>query len=263
MENGTDKVEFDLIAPVYDETRRPPSVEELDAVVRALTGTRRVLEAGVGTGRYSAPLAAKGFEMTGIDISMEMMKIASKKGLTRLIRADLHHLPFKDESFDASLIIHVLQLVPDPFLALTELARVASVKVVAILPERRWSDGSTTREEFRKRYREIAAEMGYEIRPRTRYWENSEKVLDSLPPAQLTMVEETIDVAQLRERWGKDARAFGGFITVPPEVHTKIMERLRAERGSRRAPDATRVRKLRVATWNARDLRASIQGLKH
>jgi len=227
-------------------------------VVRALDEAKRVLEVGVGTGRYSVPLTERGFEMTGLDISLEMMKLARSKGLTRLVQGDLHQLPFKDGSFDASLIIHVLQLVPDPFLALCELARVTSGKVVALLPERP-SFASQERESFRKRYREIAAELGYEIRPRTRYWENMEKVLVALPPNQIAIVEETVDADKTRERWRSGMRSFGGFITVPPEVHEKIVARLREERGVEGPRVHTRVRRMRVATWIAPRLLASIR----
>jgi ubiquinone/menaquinone biosynthesis C-methylase UbiE len=258
MQSNRDPAEFDLIAPVYDATRRPPSEEEFQAVAQALSGTKRVLEAGVGTGRFSAPLAAKGFEMTGIDISMEMMKLARSKGLTRLFLADLHHLPFRDGSFEASLIIHVLHLIPDPALALGELARVSSDRVVAVVPDRRASDGIQRREEIRKRYREIAAEMGYEIHPRTRYWESSEKVLETLPPDHVTVIEEQVDVDQVRERWTRDMRAFGGLITVPPEVHERIVERIRAERKAEGRPARPHLRRLRVASWNARDLRSMV-----
>ena len=44
------EVEFDRIAPVYDETRQPPSEQELEALVGLLNGCRTVLDAGVGPG---------------------------------------------------------------------------------------------------------------------------------------------------------------------------------------------------------------------
>jgi ubiquinone/menaquinone biosynthesis C-methylase UbiE len=261
MEEKEHEAEFDLVAPVYDSTRTPPSEQELETVVKALDGARRVLEVGVGTGRYSVPLAARGFEMTGLDISVEMMKLAHSKGLTRLIQGDLHFLPIKDKSFDASLIIHVLQLIPDPYPALRELARVTRGDVIALFPDRP-SFASQDREKFRKRYREIAAEMGYEIRPRTRYWENTEKVLEEMPPDSVKVVEETVDADQLRERWRSGMRTFGGFITVPPEVHAKIMERLREERGTTEGRPHTRVRRIRVAAWNAPKLLTSLPTLR-
>jgi ubiquinone/menaquinone biosynthesis C-methylase UbiE len=49
----------------------------------------------------------------GIDISRKMMSKARQKGVENLILADAHNIPFKDRSFDASIIIHVLHLIPD------------------------------------------------------------------------------------------------------------------------------------------------------
>jgi SAM-dependent methyltransferase len=40
------------------------------------------------------------------------------------IRADAQHLPFRDESFDAVVSIAMLQLIPDPAVALAEMVRV-------------------------------------------------------------------------------------------------------------------------------------------
>lgn len=251
--------EFDLIAPVYDATRRAPSAEELSGVVKALKGSKTVLEAGVGTGRYSVPLKKEGFGMTGIDISIEMMRLARSKGLKRLILADLHRLPFDDGTFDASLIIHVLQLIPEPTLALRELARVASDRVVAVLPEHGWLNRPQNRESFRKRYSEIAAELGYEVKPRVRYWENAEKILTLIPPDETSLVEETVDEQEFRERWGAESRTFGGLITVPPEVHEKILKRLRAERGTENPPARPHVRKIRIARWNSAELRRALE----
>ena len=251
--------EFDLIAPVYDATRRSPSVEELGGVMMALKGSKTVLEAGVGTGRYSVPLKKEGFEMTGIDISVEMMRLARSKGLERLILADLHRMPFEDSAFDSSLIIHVLQLIPDPALALRELARVSSDRVVAVLPEHGRLHGRSNRESFRRRYSEIAAELGYDIKPRVRFWENTEKVLELAPPDEMSFVEEPVDEREFRERWGTESRTFGGLITIPPEVHEKILKRLRKERGIESPPSRPHVRKMRIAVWNSAGLRSALE----
>jgi SAM-dependent methyltransferase len=240
--------EFDHVAPVYDATRRPPTEAEFAAVREALDGARSVLEVGVGTGRYSVPLGQAGFRMTGIDLSTEMMRLARGKGVERLVKGDLHRLPFRDASFDAGLIVHVLQLIPDPFAALGELLRVARSEVVAVFPERTPFSGGDLHG-FRKRYRELAAERGIELPPRPRYWENGKKLLEAVPPASLRRVEEPPrSDPEVRRAWS-DLRAFGGFAGVPEEVHNQILEQIRAERGPRPGPDARRLRVLQVATW--------------
>lgn len=247
--------EFDQIAPVYDETRGPPPEVELEAVVQALLGKKRVLEAGVGTGRYAARLQDRGHEMTGVDISREMMRRAREKGVSRLLLGDVHHLPFRDGTFDASMMVHVLQLLPDPAPALRELGRVATSAVVSILPDHGDRERGGGRK-FRTRYRELAAQMGYPLPERpARFWENSQKVLQLVTPKTVQELEFTVerDPARAERRW-KDARTFGGLISVPPEVHEKIIAELRKEFAVPDGPWAQRQRKVKIVTWDPAEI---------
>lgn len=157
------RVEFDDIAPFYDETRPAPVPAELDAISDLLGACRTVLDAGIGTGRFAVPLSKRGFEMIGIDLSIEMMRRAQGKGIRSLVRADLQRLPFQDRSIDAAFMAHVLQLLPDPWPALRELGRVARRTVVVALPEWNEGRGAGDRIRMRSRYREIAAELGYSL----------------------------------------------------------------------------------------------------
>lgn len=43
----------------------------------------RVLELGCGTGRFTALLAADGYEVTGLDLSEAMIKVAKKKAFRK------------------------------------------------------------------------------------------------------------------------------------------------------------------------------------
>lgn len=247
--------EFDLIAPVYDETRGPPAAEELEGILDALRDCHDVLEAGVGTGRYASRVEAAGHRVTGIDISKEMMRRARDKGVERLLLADVHRLPFPDRTFDAGLMVHVLQLLPDPAGPLAELGRVSQRAVVALLPEHGgWAGGGGRR--FRERYREVAQEMGYTLPARApRFWENSEKVVKLVAPRTLTVLEFTVprDPERAERRW-RDARTFGGLIHIPPEVHERIIRQLRTEFSTPDGPWAERKRTVRVATWDPGEL---------
>lgn len=250
--------EFDLIAPVSDATRRPPSDAELAAVLEALGPTKDLLEAGVGTGRFAVPLGERGLKVTGIDISLEMMRRAREKGVERLIRADLHHLPFPDRSFEGSLIIHVLQLIPEPLPALAELGRVSRQRVVAVFPDHgRWGREGE-RSGFRQLYREIAKEKGIVLPERRRYWENANKLLEAVPPDHLSQVSETLPRDVDREKAWADMRAFGGLISVPEEVHKEIVAEIRKRRGDRPPSEAWRTRNLKVAWWDAATLPARV-----
>jgi SAM-dependent methyltransferase len=240
--------EFDREASIYDETRAPPAPEELRAVLHALEGCPRVLEGGVGTGRFSVPLSEQGHQMTGVDISREMMRRARQKGLGALVLGSLYRLPFREASFDASLLVHVLQLLPDPFSPLRELARVSRQRVVAVFPDRGGREGMGR---FRERYRQYAEELGYPLPPRPRYWENGQKLLAAVPPAGLERVELPRDPGSLQSRL--ERRQAFGFSGVPPEVHAKILDRLQQERGGERTDRPPR-RTVHVAWWEARTL---------
>ncbi len=110
---------YDRVANIYDSTRGfSPEAERdvgdgLAAILRE-NGVRSVFEAGVGTGRIAVPLAARGFQVTGIDISMEMLRtLRTKRSDIRVLLAESTALPFRADSFDAAIFSHILHLVPN------------------------------------------------------------------------------------------------------------------------------------------------------
>jgi ubiquinone/menaquinone biosynthesis C-methylase UbiE len=112
---------FDRVADVYDATRGfSPAVEA--AIGEGLTGILRanapapcVLEVGVGSGRIAVPLAARGIRVTGLDISTRMLqRLRSKRRDIDVVRAEGSTPPFRPNSFDAAIFVHILHLVPDP-----------------------------------------------------------------------------------------------------------------------------------------------------
>jgi ubiquinone/menaquinone biosynthesis C-methylase UbiE len=95
-----------------------------------------VLDAGMGPGRLLEELDRRGFEVSGGDVSDEMVARARERvptAASRLVRADLEALPFPDESFDAVVATGVLEYVPDLPQALHELARVLRPGGVAVV----------------------------------------------------------------------------------------------------------------------------------
>jgi ubiquinone/menaquinone biosynthesis C-methylase UbiE len=119
------------LAGEYDATRAIPGGGEaavpglLAERIRAL-GVRRLLEIGVGTGRFSVPLAAAGIPVTGLDRSPEMLAVLrAKEGGRRLpaVRGDALALPFR-RAFDGVLFSHFLHLVDDRAALAAELRRV-------------------------------------------------------------------------------------------------------------------------------------------
>lgn len=126
---------FDAEAPRYDAAYDQPTTPggyalrtRLDAVLRALDRSPgEVLDVGTGPGRLCAELAGRGWTISGIDRSSEMIARARARvpaAAHRLLEGDLRRLPFADGSFDAVVASGVLEYVPERAAALTELARV-------------------------------------------------------------------------------------------------------------------------------------------
>jgi len=88
------------------------------------------LDVGSGPGSVTASLAeAAGPDglALGVDISLPMLTraVRSEAGpQVGFLRADAQRLPLRDQTVDAVVSIAVLQLIPDPFAALSEIARV-------------------------------------------------------------------------------------------------------------------------------------------
>lgn len=123
--------------------RRAFSVEAA-AVVRAagdLTG-RRVLDAGCGTGRFSAALLNRCAAVVGVDPDPGMLRLARARTTGGCIRAAADHAPFPDGSFDLTLAVTVLEFVADPSAAVAELARVTRgdgrIVIGALNPHSPW-----------------------------------------------------------------------------------------------------------------------------
>jgi len=63
-----------------------------------------VLDLACGTGRHSIPLSKAGYDMVGLDVSLNLLKIAKNRWRNvQLIKGDMRCLPFKAGSFLASV----------------------------------------------------------------------------------------------------------------------------------------------------------------
>ncbi len=88
-----------------------------------------ILEVGVGTG-LSLPLYPKDVQVTGIDISHDMLaKAARKVQHHRLSNVSLHNMnalamSFADNTFDKVIASHAITVVAEPLRALHEIIRV-------------------------------------------------------------------------------------------------------------------------------------------
>jgi demethylmenaquinone methyltransferase/2-methoxy-6-polyprenyl-1,4-benzoquinol methylase len=85
-----------------------------------------VLDVATGTGLVAAELVRRGFPVTGVDQSAEMLSRARTRFGERveLVEASADSLPFDDASFDHLTFTYLLRYVDDPGATLRELGRV-------------------------------------------------------------------------------------------------------------------------------------------
>jgi ubiquinone/menaquinone biosynthesis C-methylase UbiE len=91
--------------------------------------SKKILEVGAGTGRFSTLLANRGHDVTCLDQSEEMLDIIKAKSKKRnlnisLIKGDAFKLPFEDNTFDSCFSIRVLWHFSNPEDLIKEMIRV-------------------------------------------------------------------------------------------------------------------------------------------
>ncbi|MBE0447612.1 MAG: methyltransferase domain-containing protein [Actinobacteria bacterium] len=101
----------------------------------------KILDIGCGTGNYTIELARRGHQVIGIDSSPTMISIAERKNFNqtskyppKILPYDLNQsLPFRSESFDAIISVHVLYILPDHERFLVELRRIARKPSIVVV----------------------------------------------------------------------------------------------------------------------------------
>ena len=95
----------------YDKSPRMNKIQK-EMIQRALdfipTYSKKILDAGCGTGIGMELLLEKGYEVRGVDLSPHMIKIALDKELD-VDLCDLRKTSFPNKSFDAILSISAIQ----------------------------------------------------------------------------------------------------------------------------------------------------------
>ena len=121
---------FAPIGPSYDRVGAALSLGQ-DPLWRRFLVSRlprggRVLDVATGTGLVAAELIRRGFEVTGVDQSAEMLDVARRRfdDKVELVEASADSLPFANDTFDHLTVTYLLRYVDDPGATLAELARV-------------------------------------------------------------------------------------------------------------------------------------------
>lgn len=97
-----------------------------------LTG-RTMLDVGTGTGLFAEAFAARGLEVSGIDVNAELLTAARQHVPSgHFQEAPMEQLPFPDQSFDLVFMGLVLHEADDALVALREARRVARQRVAVL-----------------------------------------------------------------------------------------------------------------------------------
>ncbi|MCJ7668368.1 MAG: class I SAM-dependent methyltransferase [Anaerolineae bacterium] len=137
----------DLRAGYFDERVREAAIEEA-----GLSPEMVVADVGTGTGFMIQGLAPLMRKVYGFDASAEMLKVAARKlegfNNVELHQADGLSLPLEDESLDAIFANMYLHHIPEPPLALKEMARLLKRGGKLILTDLDQHDQEWMREEM-------------------------------------------------------------------------------------------------------------------
>jgi ubiquinone/menaquinone biosynthesis C-methylase UbiE len=137
MKRGVIMSLFDKQADSYDAWYDTPMGRFIDEVETQLAFSlfkpepgMKVLDVGCGTGNFSVKLAQQGCQVTGIDISAAMLKIAREKarhnpelGMEFTVM-DFNQLDFENETFDAVFSMTAFEFAKDPAHGYEEMLRV-------------------------------------------------------------------------------------------------------------------------------------------
>lgn len=128
----TSQCGYRVFSPLYDIVFGASLHHGRKLAIRALACSPgdRILEVGIGSG-LSLPLYPEGSQVAGIDISLEMLKIASVRArkrrpwpATALLKMDAATMAFADASFDKAVVLYAMAGLPDPVRAMNEIERV-------------------------------------------------------------------------------------------------------------------------------------------
>ncbi len=117
----------------------------------------KILDVGTGTGVIALLLTEMGHNVTGIDLSEDMLARAREKARkanmpVEFLEGDAENVPFPDKTFEAVINRHVLWTLPNPEKAVSEWIRVLKPGGCLVIIDGDWSHYGL----FRKTWRRLA-----------------------------------------------------------------------------------------------------------
>ena len=113
------------------------------ASLQCRTGSS-ILEVGCATGQLTEHIGRQGMNAVGVDKSTQMLQLANKliSGNVRFERANALSLPFDANQFDQVIAASLLNVLPQPELALNEMVRICKPggKISVLVPLAGMSD---------------------------------------------------------------------------------------------------------------------------
>jgi SAM-dependent methyltransferase len=221
---------------LYDETRAFDQScfdAALDFLVERFPPRRfhSVFEPGVGTGRIAIPLAERGYRVTGVDISCEMLsRLQERSAKVAVQQADVTRLPFAAAAFDVAIAVHLFYFIAQWKLAVDEILRAIRPGGAVVLMH----TGTGAEVPFlNERYKALCAEQECPIGP-----------IGVRSTREVTgyMASLGYHAEEIRDRWRwtarirldaalgyLQARAYSFTTVAPDDVHAAAVERLEAE----------------------------------
>lgn len=129
---------FDAVVNRYDTEKRLQVF--FDELLPTDLHGKKLLDAGCGTGWFSARAVQQGAQVTSLDVGKKLLQEVAKKCSSTLVVGDVLNLPFTANTFDVVVSSEVIEHTTNPLKALKEFYRVLKPGglLVVSTPNARW-----------------------------------------------------------------------------------------------------------------------------
>jgi 2-polyprenyl-3-methyl-5-hydroxy-6-metoxy-1,4-benzoquinol methylase len=131
--------EFDARMDRYEVGKRLHLIFE-DLLAESDLVGMKLLDAGCGTGLFSAAAVDRGALVTSLDVGERLLEQVAAKTNSKRVVGDVANLPFEDASFDIVLSTEVIEHLAQPERGVRELCRVLKPRgqLIITTPNRVW-----------------------------------------------------------------------------------------------------------------------------